>query len=146
MISSSRFSLADFSGSAYAALRIAMKMAEGDWLFPFKPSWNSTTQGLRTRTGQVLSAKGADERIQDFVAYANQLAEQHDLAAERIPDDPDGKLVLRRFRRTVAWAYRPSARQAHRAGHPVPAGVSLAGGGPVLLAIATTMIREAVRA
>jgi hypothetical protein len=36
----------------------------------------------------VLSAKGAGERIQDFVAYANQLAEQHDLAAERIPTTP----------------------------------------------------------
>jgi hypothetical protein len=55
------------------------------------------------------------------VAHANQLATRHGLTAERIPADPDGPIVLSRFR-TSAWhiARLPGGRiaLATQYGHP----------------------------
>jgi hypothetical protein len=37
------------------------------------------------------------------VAWANQEAARHGLDGQAIPDDPHGKIGLRRFRRSLAW-------------------------------------------
>ncbi|MEU2238266.1 hypothetical protein ABZ572_02525 [Streptomyces sp. NPDC018338] len=54
------------------------------------------------------------QRISRFVAWANELARSHGLEAELIPEDPEGAITLRRFRRTIAWFIRrrPSGRIA----------------------------------
>ncbi len=51
----------------------------------------------------MLACKGANDRIAAFTAWVNDFASQQGLPTERIPDDPDGPIVLKRFRRTVAW-------------------------------------------
>jgi hypothetical protein len=50
-----------------------------------------------------LAPLGARRRIEAFITSVNHLADQNGLAADRIPDDPDGAIVLSRFRRTIAW-------------------------------------------
>ncbi|MEV1174629.1 hypothetical protein [Nonomuraea sp. NPDC049784] len=86
------------------AIRILERLTGSRWLFPLKTKWNKQiARGERKRKGELLTAEGANVRIQDFIAEVNQLADQLGLAAERIPDDPDGRIVVSRFRNTVAW-------------------------------------------
>ncbi|MFG2917020.1 hypothetical protein ACGF0D_29550 [Kitasatospora sp. NPDC048298] len=52
--------------------------------------------------------------IAKFIAWANEQSQLHDRPHEFIPEDPDGAVVLVRFRRTVAWFvyHRPGGRIA----------------------------------
>jgi len=88
------------------AIRVLERIADGDDLFPVVTAWNNRTAykpAARRRTGHLLTAAGARDRIWSFIQYANQLAAQHNLDWEHIPDDPDGPVVLSRLRRTIAW-------------------------------------------
>lgn len=85
------------------AIRVLEQMAEGQLLFPVKTPWAKPTLGNRKRPGEVLACRGANDRIAAFTAWVNDFASQQGLPTERIPDDPDGPIVLKRFRRTVAW-------------------------------------------
>jgi integrase len=85
-----------------AAIRVLERIAEGRWLFPVNTSWN-IAPSPRQRSGELLTAGGANERIADFISYINELCDQLGLAPERIPDDPEGRVVVKRFRKTVAW-------------------------------------------
>jgi integrase len=87
------------------AIRVLERIADGDDLFPVVTAWNNQTahNAARKRTGHLLTAAGARDRIRSFIGHANQLAAQHDLDWERIPDDPDGPVALSRMRRTIAW-------------------------------------------
>jgi hypothetical protein len=79
-------------------------MADGHLLFPVKTPWaKPSITGNRKRTGEVLSCRGANIRITAFTAWVNDFADHNGLAAERIPDDPDGPIAVGRLRRTVAW-------------------------------------------
>ena len=96
------------------AIRLLERMAEGYLLFPVKTAWAKATRGNRTRPGEALHCRGAMHRINAFTAWVNDFASQQGLSAERIPDDPEGPIVLKRFRRTVAWhiARLPAGRVA----------------------------------
>ncbi|MBZ3908532.1 hypothetical protein [Streptomyces griseiscabiei] len=81
------------------AIAVAEQLEGGEELFTrtlFRGAKSSIT-----RTG--LSSEAAAERIRAFTAWANRLAAVHDRPHELIPDDPDGAVALRRFRRTIAW-------------------------------------------
>lgn len=62
-----------------------------------------TANPATLRTGHLLTAGAAGHRIRSFITFANTLAEQHELAFEKVPEDPDGNITLKRFRRTIAW-------------------------------------------
>jgi hypothetical protein len=49
------------------------------------------------------SPSAMGRRIEDFVSWANTLADSHGRPHETIPDDPHGALGTARFRRTLAW-------------------------------------------
>lgn len=85
------------------AVRVLERIVRGPWLFPTNPPWTIDTRGRRQRTGQALTCLGANARIATFIAWINDYTNENNLAAERIPDDPDGNIVVSRFRRTVAW-------------------------------------------
>ncbi|WP_188186965.1 integrase [Nonomuraea sp. SYSU D8015] len=57
----------------------------------------------------ALKNNGLNQRIEDFVAWANREAETQGLTDQVIPEDPHGAIGLARFRRTLAWhiARRP---------------------------------------
>jgi hypothetical protein len=85
------------------AVRVLERIVKGPLLFPTKPPWTIDTRGRRQRTGEALTCLGANARIASFIAWVNDYTDNNDLAVERIPDDPDGDIVVSRFRRTVAW-------------------------------------------
>jgi integrase len=86
------------------AIRVLEQLADGDDLFPASTAWSNAPGGQeKMRAGHLLTAGAAGHRVRSFIGYANQLATQHRLACERIPDDPDGHVTLKRFRRTIAW-------------------------------------------
>ena len=85
------------------AVRALERVVEGPLLFPADAPWTTGACGRRHRTGDALTPGGANQRIATFIEWVNDYADEHDLAAERIPNDPDGDIVLSRFRRTVAW-------------------------------------------
>jgi hypothetical protein len=85
------------------AIRVLERMTEGQLLFPVKTAWAKATPGNRKRPGEALHCQGAQHRIEAFTAWVNEFAGQQELTPERIPDDPDGPIVLKRFRRTIAW-------------------------------------------
>ncbi|MFI7708273.1 hypothetical protein [Nonomuraea sp. NPDC049480] len=97
-----------------SAIRILERLAEGRWLFPARTAWHPGRSERRFRTGGLLTAREANVRIADFISGVNQLGDDLDLAAERVPDDPDGNIVVGRFRRTIAWhiARLPAGRIA----------------------------------
>jgi hypothetical protein len=74
-----------------------------DLLFPVKTPWADRTPRNRKRSGSVVTCLGANTRIESFIAWVNEFADHAGLAAERVPDDPDGAVRVSRFRRTVAW-------------------------------------------
>ncbi len=85
------------------AVRVLERIVEGPLLFPAKVPWTTGTSGRRHRTGDALTPGGANQRIATFIDWVNTYADANGLAAERIPDDPDGDVVVSRFRRTIAW-------------------------------------------
>ncbi|MEU9840693.1 hypothetical protein AB0C69_15875 [Actinomadura sp. NPDC048032] len=89
------------------AIRVLELITEGDALFPLKTTWTNISdlneRPRRKRTGLLLSAIAARQRVHRFIEYANRLANEHGLAHEHIPDDPDGRVTPKRFRRTIAW-------------------------------------------
>jgi len=62
----------------------------------------------------VITAKAANYRIAEFINWVNAYADDRALTAEAIPADPDGPVVISRFRRTIAWhiARLPGGRVA----------------------------------
>ncbi len=86
------------------AIRVLEQLVDGDDLFPANTPWsNASVSPGKMRAGHLLTAGAAGHRVQSFIYYANQLADQHGLAFEQIPKDPDGHVTLKRFRRTIAW-------------------------------------------
>jgi hypothetical protein len=65
-------------------------------------------QHLRPGTGS-LKLPAMRDRVEDFVAWANNEAATHRLPGEAIPPDPHGRIGTQRFRRSLAWhiARRP---------------------------------------
>jgi hypothetical protein len=101
----------------HTAIGILEQLTTSSYLFPLRPAWLEGaspgprqrppappgTRGSRHRTGQVVTAKAANGRIAEFIAWVNAYAREHGLDSETIPADPDGPVTLSRFRRTVAW-------------------------------------------
>lgn len=85
------------------AVRVLERIVDGPMLFPTNPPWTINTRGRRQRTGDAMTTLGANARITSFIAWVNDYVASNDLNDERIPDDPDGDIVVKRFRRTVAW-------------------------------------------
>ncbi|WP_239312517.1 hypothetical protein [Frankia sp. Cj3] len=85
------------------AIRVVERTVEGHDLFPVNVAWAKPTRGNRKRPREVLSCRAANDRITSFIAWVNDFSDRNHLTAERIPDDPDGPLVVTRFRRTIAW-------------------------------------------
>lgn len=82
------------------AITVVEELEAGDLLFSrsFSTGHRPSSDG-----GDALTGDLAAKRIAGFIAWANQLAVQHDRANELIPEDPDGPVVLQRLRRTIAW-------------------------------------------
>jgi len=57
----------------------------------------------------TIKKHALNERVEDFVAWANREAEAHGLTDQVIAQDPHGSIGVSRFRRTLAWhiARRP---------------------------------------
>ncbi len=57
----------------------------------------------------ALKGQALNQRIQGFVAWVNAEALAQDLPNQAIPEDPYGKILMARFRRSLAWhvARRP---------------------------------------
>ncbi|MFD9758812.1 integrase [[Kitasatospora] papulosa] len=57
----------------------------------------------------ALKNGALNKRIEDLVAWANHEAQSHGLPDQVIPEDPQGKIGMSRFRRSLAWhiARRP---------------------------------------
>ncbi|MFD6394184.1 integrase [Nocardia sp. NPDC060259] len=85
-----------------AAVRVLEQIVDGPMLFPTNPPWLAKNCDRR-RPGDVMSTMAANARIRSFIDWVNDYAAGNDLDNERIPDDPDGSVVVMRFRRTVAW-------------------------------------------
>ena len=93
------------------AIRVLEKMVPHDHLL-FE-SCAHDTGGRTSITGSIV--RGAMRaRIDNFVLWANAEAARQNLAHEAIPPDPDGRIGLSRFRRTLAWhiAHRPNGHVA----------------------------------
>ncbi|KAF5994537.1 hypothetical protein [Streptomyces sp. WAC00263] len=82
------------------AIEVVEELESGDLLFSrsFSRQHRPSSEGGDAVTGRV-----AAKRIANFIAWANQLAVRHGRPHELIPEDPDGPVVLRRLRRTIAW-------------------------------------------
>jgi hypothetical protein len=101
----------------HTAIGILEHLTATRHLFPLHPAWMDGasrqprphpssppgTRGSRHRTGQVITARAANNRIAEFITWVNEYAREHGLDSEAIPADPDGPVTLRRFRRTAAW-------------------------------------------
>lgn len=85
------------------AIRVLERIVDGPLLFPTNPPWITGTPGRRQRTGDAMTTLAANARIASFIAWVNHHADSNGLDDERIPDDPDGDIVVKRFRRTIAW-------------------------------------------
>ena len=84
------------------AVRVLERIVDGPMLFPTNPPWLT---GIcdRRRTGDAMTTSAANTRIASFIVWVNDYTARHGLDAERIPHDPDGDVVVMRFRRTIAW-------------------------------------------
>ncbi len=103
--------------SVHTAVRVLERLTTTDFLFPLRPAWlrgvtpvrrRTTTEptngrGHRRRRGDVITAKAANARIAEFTGWVNDYVRARGLTTEAIPADPDGPVVIVRFRRTVAW-------------------------------------------
>jgi hypothetical protein len=111
----------------HTAVRVLEQLTTTDALFPLQPGWlrgvspnrtrrtgSGQRRGRRRRRGDLITAKAANNRIAEFISWVNDYAAAHNLSAEAIPPDPDGPVVISRFRRTIAWhvARLPGGRVA----------------------------------
>lgn len=90
-----------------SAIRVLERIVgEGELLFDYQ---THDVRAGRSRTGSIR-APGLRNRIEDFIAWANNEAMRFDQTEELIPDDPHGKVSAGRFRRSLAWhiARRPN--------------------------------------
>ena len=93
------------------AIRVLEQMVPaGDLLFD---SCAHDSTGKVGNTGSIVLGP-MRVRINDFVDWANAEATRHNLAHEAIPPDPQGRIGLKRFRRSLAWhiARRPNGHVA----------------------------------
>ncbi len=99
----------------HAAVRVLEQLATTGVLFPLQPGWlrgvspnhrhrpgSGQRRGRRVRRGDVITAKAANNRIAEFISWVNDYTDANDLPVEAIPADPDGPVVISRFR-TIAW-------------------------------------------
>lgn len=86
----------------HKAIAIQEALAEpyGRFLFPRQLS---KAAKLSKQQGAVITRATTKENIARFIDWANEQAVRHGRTHEAIPQDPEGALTLRRFRRTVAW-------------------------------------------
>ncbi|WHM36280.1 hypothetical protein [Streptomyces sp. BPTC-684] len=84
------------------AIAVVEELETGDLLFSrsFAPARRPRSED---GVGDAVTGDVAARRIASFIAWANQQAVRHDRPHELIPEDPDGPVVLQRFRRTIAW-------------------------------------------
>ncbi|MFA4081352.1 integrase [Mycobacteroides salmoniphilum] len=86
------------------AIRVLEQMVDGPYLFPANPSWTRGGNGhRRAHAGKALSSEAANNRLQLFIDWINRYVRDNGLDSQYIPADPDGAIVLSRFRRTIAW-------------------------------------------
>ncbi|TWP32700.1 integrase [Leekyejoonella antrihumi] len=83
------------------AVRVLERIVEGPLLFPTNPSWTTRAPGRRQRTGDALTTLGANARIASFIAWVNDYVDNNGPGDERIPNDPDGGIVVKRALRRL---------------------------------------------
>lgn len=83
------------------AIRVAELLHDHEILFPHI-EFASISRKLATNGMSVTNAR-ANESIRMLIDWCNSQAERLNRRHEKIPEDPAGAIVLRRFRRTLAW-------------------------------------------
>lgn len=91
------------------AIQALEQLHEDDQLFPSDAVFEKSNS-----RGRVISDLAANNLIRNLIEQVNALAVELDRPHERIPDDPEGKVTIGRFRRTLAWFIyrRPGGRIA----------------------------------
>jgi hypothetical protein len=89
------------------AIRVLERMVP-DGALLFDAAAHNLSEQRSPAAGAITNTTLRD-RIEVFVAWANECATAHELDHEVIPPDPHGAIGTRRFRRTLAWhiARRP---------------------------------------
>jgi len=72
---------------------------DSDLLFPLR----AFTPLRNTDADKAVHPRMIRDRTMDLISWCNTKAEEFGRPYERIPADPDGPVVLKRFRRTLAW-------------------------------------------
>ncbi|WP_129265673.1 hypothetical protein [Streptomyces sp. M3] len=85
------------------AIAVVEELEEGDLLFSSSFFPGQRRPRSEGHAGEALTGDSAARRIARFIAWANEQAVHHGRPNELIPEDPDGPVVLQRFRRTIAW-------------------------------------------
>jgi hypothetical protein len=93
------------------AIRVLERMVPPSELLFDSCAHDST--GRASNTGSMVFGS-MRSRVDDFVDWANTEATLNNLAHEVIPPDPQGRIGLKRFRRSLAWhiARRPNGHVA----------------------------------
>ncbi|MFJ5817487.1 hypothetical protein ACIQGT_26845 [Streptomyces sp. NPDC093108] len=96
------------------AVKVLEQLHDERLLFPRALSLHGWEPTQRSIDAEGLMPARFIQRIQSFIAWANQAANRLGRDHEIIPADPHGRLNLRRLRRTVAWFIyrRPGGRIA----------------------------------
>lgn len=83
---------------------------DSDLLFPLR----AFTPFRNADGGKAVHPRMIRDRTADLISWCNAKAEEFGRTHESIPADPDGPVVLKRFRRTLAWFIyrRPRGRIA----------------------------------
>ncbi|MBF6216272.1 integrase [Nocardia puris] len=76
---------------------------EGGLLFPAVTDGIQRTGDPGAWRGDGLTPGTAANRIERFITFVNNLADQHGRHHEFVPADPAGGVVMSRFRQTVGW-------------------------------------------
>lgn len=87
------------------AVAVLEELHDHTFLFPKKiHPWTvqRTEPAMPTRLGQAKTSSQMAEDIVSFVEWVNEFCGTHN-RADRIPEDPNGRLSPTRFRRTLAW-------------------------------------------
>ncbi len=87
-----------------------MLYPDSDLLFPLR----AYTPLPNTDADKSVHPRMIRDRTTDLISWCNTKAEEFGRPHESIPDDPDGPIVVKRFRRTLAWFIyrRPGGRIA----------------------------------
>lgn len=83
-----------------SAVAVVEELETGDLIFSRGFSWGARASA---DGGDAVTPDMAVKRIRTFTVWANEMAVRHERPHELIPQDPDGPVALRRFRRTIAW-------------------------------------------